>query len=610
MRDFQEEQLRNIYLRKLLVGELQGPLTGKPSVDKPHLKFYSEEAFSRSLPKTSIYNYMYEINKNHLDDIAFVFDTGFDETEITYGELFKNIDTVANGLVQRGIKVGDKVAVSFANTPESVYTIYAINKIGAVSCLIDPRIKTYNLERDLKDLDVKMFIGNSEVYKNLKKVAKKVNLDNIVIIPTIQSATNKKIKNLYLASKILTGNHPLKLNKNWSSFLAENKTKKETKEFEYKEDQLAIISYTGGTTGVHKGVMLSNEAFNNLMLSHDYLMEDLGRGEKFMNILPQFMVYGIFTLHLALCRGLKTHLLLDSAPEHFVDNLIRLNPAISFGGPIHWETLIDNPKITPNCFSNMKAPVSGGEKLSLAKELAISKALKYGGSQEEMCNGLGASELAGSSTWKQGSKNKSGTVGRLHVYDNAKIVDSKTGEELSYNQPGELWLTSPSLMSGYYHREDETKHAIHEDEDGVRWFITGDLAQIDENGDIDLTGRSKRLFVCGLNNVYPPELEEIIYTIPSVNKCAVTNVPDEELRAVPKVHLVLNEDTEANRKKTIASIQTLISERVGSEVLPHYYEFHDHLKYTLNGKIDIEAIRRDDLEKIKANKEKKVLRKK
>ena len=99
-----EQQQRNIYLRKLLTGQIQGPLTGKPSIDKPHLKFYPEEALKQELPETTMYDYMYKLNKDHLDEIALIFDTGFDETKITYRELFENIDIVAKNLKKKGIK--------------------------------------------------------------------------------------------------------------------------------------------------------------------------------------------------------------------------------------------------------------------------------------------------------------------------------------------------------------------------------------------------------------------------------------------------------------------------------------------------------------------------
>lgn len=154
-------------------------------------------------------------------------------------------------------------------------------------------------------------------------------------------------------------------------------------------------------------------------------------------------------------------------------------------------------------------------------------------------------------------------------------------------------------MMGYYQCKEEEEKVIVQDQSGVRWFATGDLAKIDENGDIELTGRSKRLFVCGLNNVYPPEMEELINAIPNVKRCVVVNVPDDVLREVPKVHIILEKDTPENRSETIRRIKDSISKNIGKEVLPRYYEFHKELLYTLNGKIDFEKIRLKDLEKMK-----------
>ena len=602
--DLSAEQIRNLYLRKLATGEIQGPPTGKPSMDKPHLKFYPEEALKLDFPKMTMYDYLKEQSKNHFDDIAIVFDTDFGKNEITYGELFSNIDSLSETLQSvYGIKKGDKVAVSLANTPESVYAFYALSKMGAIYCPIDPRANEYGLERDLKDLDVKMYIGIMDNYKKAKRVCKGLGISNVVITSPINSLNSKVAKSLYISQKALEGNVPFSLKRRWPK-LNQNSGLNFVNSDVYEEGSLAAISYTGGTTGVHKGVELSNDALNNMVFSHRYIMENVKRGDVFMNILPQFMIFGMFTLHLALCRGLETHLLLDASPDNFLKNLKRLNPAMAFGGPVHWETLIDNPEVIPGCLSNMKAPVSGGESLPVVKERKINESLIKGGAQETICNGFGASELGGSVTLKEGNKSREGTVGILHVYDNAKIVNPNTGEEEYYNNVGELYVTTPSLMLRYHNNEEESNKAIKVSEDGTRWFATGDLAKIDEDGTIELVGRIKRLFVCGLNNVYPPEMEELIASIPGVKKCAVVPIPDEELRQVPKVHFVIENDTEENRSKIQAATQALIAERIGVEVLPRYYEFNDDLKYTPNGKVDFEGIRKDDIQKMNIVSEK------
>lgn len=590
-----EEIEYNIHLRNILLGKEKGVLTGKPNLDKPHLKFYSEEALLDELPQNTMYGYLREQNKMHMSNTAICFDAAGCQKEITYQELFDYIERVASNLAQSGIQENDKVAVCFANIPESVYVIYALNKIGAVSCLIDPRITPKAMERDLLGLNVKMFIGIYECYKTFKKANERVGLKNYIFVPTLHTLTKKSVKALYTLSKVASRSVPFRKEQKWKTLC--KKSDKTSRISEYQQNKLALISYTGGTTGVHKGVKLSNDALNTLVHSHKYIMLDIvKRGDIFMDILPQFMIYGIFSLHLSLCLGLKTYLLIDSSPEKFAENLIRINPTMVFGGPVHWETLIGNKKIKPNCLSNMKAPVSGGEKLPLQKEKLLDDILIYAGSQETMCNGYGASELGGSVTLKHGKHNKAGTVGRLHIFDNAKIISTETGEELAYNEIGELYITTPSLMMGYYNHSDEEEKAIITDQNGIRWFATGDMARIDENGDIELAGRKKRLFVCGINNVYPPEMEELINTLPNVKKCAVVNVPDEKLREVPKVHIVLEHDDEKKRTRAISQINKYIAENIGDKVVPKYFEFHEELLYTANGKIDFEAMRKKDIE--------------
>lgn len=603
-----DEKKHDLYLRKLATGEIQGPPTGKPSQDKPWLKYYSESEIASIPPEMSMYEFLYERNKEHLDDIAIVFDTGFSETRITYRKLFENIDKVAKSLLYNGVKKGNKVAISMSNSPESAYLMYAINKIGGIICPIDPRTPFKSLESDLSALGVDLYVGIPETKKKFLKANDNIKISSYYFVSPLNSSRKKLVKCIYNLQNVFNGNYTYNLNKHWSKFISDGYKLQDFEFCEYDKDMTSLISFTGGTTGVHKGVELTDYAMNTLVFSHDSIMKPIKRGDIFMNILPQFMVYGIFTLHLSLCKGLQTYMLLDSSPENFVTNLKKINPTMAFGGPIHWETLIDNENLVLNCLNNLRAPISGGEALSLTKERQINDSLSFAGAPESICNGFGASELCGSVTLKYGLRNKAGSVGRLHVFDNAKIIDSDSGTELGYNEEGDLYVTSPSIMKKYYNNEEETSNALFYDNNGVKWFKTGDLATIDENGDITITGRKKRLFVCGVNNIYPPQLEEIICSIKNVKKCVVVDIPDDKLRAVPKVHIVLEKDSDAERKRVVKEIEYKISSIVGVEALPHYYSFDDDLLYTLNGKIDFNAIRNNDImemipkQKVKVNK--------
>ncbi len=588
-----EKKLRDLYLRRLANGELQGQPVGYPSIDKLWLKEYPEQAIIEEFPKQTLYDAICESIKDHENDIFLIFYLNDKEqVEITGRELLDNIELVADNLLKRGINPKDKVAISFANTPESIYVMYALNKIGAVICPIDPRSNLFNLEHDLIDLDAKTYIGILDTAKTAKKVAKKVHLENIIFVSPLNALKNTKLKKAYELLQMFKGNFTIKKAEKWRTLTSSSNLDNETYP-NFQDNQVAIICYTGGTTGIHKGVEITNEAMNNLIYSHKYLVNNIDRQDTFMNILPQFMIFGLFTVHLAICRGLKTYLLVDSSPENFVKHLVDINPAMAFGGPIHWETLIDNPLLAKGSLSNLRVAVTGGEKLPLAKEVKINETLKKIEAPEELWNGFGASELSGSVTLKRGKRDRDGTVGKLHVYDNAMVVDEE-GNELLYGEIGELYILTSSLMNGYYNNATETENAIYVDEHGQRWFRTGDLALIDLDGNIEITGRKKRLFVSGVVNVYPFAIEEIVSSLPNVKKCLVTNVPDPVLRDVPKIHIVLENDTEENRKTIIKLIKKEILEKLFKEAIPKYFEFHEELLYTPNGKIDYKTITVND----------------
>lgn len=597
-----EKKLRDIELRKMALGEIQGPVTGYASIDKPWLKEFPEEALQESYPHQTMYQMFEESVKGHEDEILLVFDVGIskENIEFTGKEILENIDKLAKNFLERGINPGENVAISFANMPEAIFCLYALNKIGAVVCPIDPRLNTKSLERDLKDLGVKTYIGINDTIKNISKIQKRLQLENIYFVPVVNSLKSKKIKIAYSLSRAFQGNYTINYNKSWNALCKKNVKKVDT--YPYKKDKIAIISFTGGTTGIHKGVKITDDGINSMVFSHKYLVDNIKRGDTFMNILPQFMIFGLFTIHLALCRGLKTHLLLDSSPQNFVENLIRINPAMAFGGPVHWETLINNSKLCSNSLSNMRAPVSGGEKLSKSKEEQITEELLKAGAQEGMWIGYGASELSGSVTLKRGSRDKNGTIGKLHVYDNVMIVNPETGEELPYDTIGECYFSSPSLMEGYYKQPEEEQQSIFVDENGIRWFKSGDLGKIDSEGNIELTGRKKRLFVCGVNNVYPFEIEELIYKIQDVTKCVVVNVPHSILREIPKIHVIISNDTKKNRKRIKQEIIQQISENISNEIIPEEIIFEETLPYTPNGKVDFKKVREKDLNELKIKK--------
>ncbi len=562
----------------------------KPSIEKRWLQNYDDSKVIEQKPVGTMYDYIYSKNIESMNNIAF----NFMGTTITYEEFFENVAKVAKKFKALGVKEGDVIPLIMANIPESAYCFYALNYLGAVALMVDPRLNAYGLNRDINLCHPTTIVSITNACKELKKAKDIKEIRNIVMLSAVNSAKNPIIRGLMNVIDIKNGNAIPRNYMNWNKFLGLKDAKLEKEESKNFEGKPATIIFTGGTTGVHKGVLLSNDAINMTVHEHRYLIDDVERGERFLDILPPFIAYGLTSLHLSLSYGLETVLDPISDPKAFASKIKELQPSIVFGGPIHWEALARSKDLKAGDLSCLKFPVSGGEKLYPETASKINDALGRYGSKVGIFDGYGTSECCGVFSLNYAGKNTPGPVGYPLRFNEMCILDPESLEEKDYNEMGEICLNGPSLMNGYYQNDEETKKAFITDKYGRRWLRTGDLGTINDKGELIITGRSKRIFVCGVNKIYPPELEALISQIKGVNKCVVTGVNDPVLRTVPKVHIRLEEDNTKNTSEIIEEIERIITEKVGIEALPHYYDFSGVFKYTGSGKIDYIKMAEED----------------
>lgn len=569
-----------------------------PSFEKRWLKdMPSDKEISTIKPTGNLYNYLYECNKNNMNNIAISVPSlkiiNNNELDfITYEELFENIDKCVSVFKNIGIEKGDIVPLVMLNIPEASYCLYALNKIGAISCFIDPRMNEFCLKRDIDSVDSKVLLSITYACKKIKNITFKNNLIKVLMLSTMASSSNTLLKKVLGFQEKITGNSIPKRYMNFSELL--DNEEKVLQSNDGLDETSASIVFTGGTTGTHKGVVLSNKALNTTVFEHNYLIDNISKGEKFLDILPPFIAYGLTSLHLSLCFGLETILDPVPIPNLFAKKIEKYKPSVAFGGPIHWEHFAMMTKAKDLSF--LKYPVSGGEKLpeSTAKKINEILSLK---NANEILDGYGATETCGVFSIKM-PKNTPNTVGYPLRYNDVCIVDSDTIEEKDYNQSGEILISGPSIMERYYQKDEENDKVFITDKYGRKWFRTGDMGMINEKGELIITGRLKRIFVCGVTKVYPPELEEIIMEIEGIKKCVVTGVNDEKLRTVPKVHLIKEEHCSYSNQEIETIINEQIKERVGEEAVPKYYSFDNDFLYTPSGKVDFTAMTKNDNQKI------------
>ena len=498
----------------------------------------------------------------------------------------------------QGARKGDVIALCVANTPEAVFLFYAINKLGAVACMINPTDNAYKIMKDFEVVRPKMIISINDTYRNIKKAQKRLSTSiDTIVYPAVRSVESNLVKIIYGANQVFTGNALLKAEQSLGKILTMAKKYNGSIAFpEYTPDTVSNIVFTGGSSGTHKGVDLSSNGLNNLMDAYSYF-NLLEPGDIFMGNLPIFMGFGILALHYALCTNTNLVLTFKALPQDFISELDRLHPAAAFGGPIHWETLIANDAAKKLDLSNLKEPVSGGEQLVAEKWLKINEVLKACHAPTTLWNGLGMSEMWSASALNRGGINSVGTVGVAYPCNNIKIVDMDSEEELGYDQIGRYYVTGPSMMLGYHNNPEETANVMKTDRNGVTWLSTGDLARISQNGEITFLGRVKRCFVSGVTNIYPEQIEDLLCKIPQVSQAIVTHVKCYGKQNVPIYHVRLKQP-DTDKQHLTRTINAHITRTLGESAVAYDIVYTDQpLPITANGKLDPKPLQEIDTQK-------------
>lgn len=594
----------------------------KPSESFANMQFFSEEAQNATLPNQTEYDFLYERNKNYMNNNALT----FDKKKVSYEELHTRIDEYARALYKRGVREGDIIALAVANTPEAVYLYYALNKLGAIVCPINPIDNAYKMLEDLKVVKPKMFIGIQDSYGNFKKASKGMNID-VITFPAVQSMDNRLVKSLYFGKQFINGNILFKADHVLSKVLENGKNAEDVIFPGYKPGTVSDLMFTGGSSGTHKAVMLDGNGLNCVTKSLDYVTE-LQPGEIFMGNLPQFMAFGKLSLHYALCKNTDVHLTLKALPEFFKEELYRIHPAGVFAGPVQWERFINEVlgEMDPNfgkvnfslnsseykeylikikemieknkkdslSLEWLKMGVSGGEQLKNMTEMVCNMIFSELGAPDSLWNGLGMTEMWAPVAVKMGKKNTDGTIGPMIPFNNLMVVDPNTFEELDYNQIGLLCVNGPGMMLGYYENDEETEKVFIE-KNGQKWLVTGDIVKLSSNGELKFVDRLKRCFVCGVENIYPQRIENLLSNVPEIAETIVTKIPDNDLQYVPKYHISLKSECDIEQLKK--KIEKLITSTLGQNYLPHFYDFtYEKLPRTANGKLDSTKLQKADNE--------------
>ncbi len=488
------------------------------------MKYFSEESKAAEFPRMKVYSYFKEVNKNRLNQTALY----YYGTKITVKKMIEKIDQVADAFDAIGVKKGDTVSLVSASTPESIFAFYALNKIGATMNAIDPRLDKKSVARMIKNSGSRVLMVIDMAYPLIAAVRSEIAQEHIIVqqsstsLPPIKKFALK----LFMKSNIPYGKGGTI---SWDTFIngAKNGSAQEA---EYVGDATVAITYTGGTTGFPKGVMLTNDSINSVGFSFLHAGIVYKPNTRFLGIMPIFSSYGLVCgIHMPMIMQQELALIPRFYPVKMGEYVRKYKPQHMIATPAFYEILINSEEMRDFDLSFMLTLGSGGDSMNAGLEDKLNEFMKSHNLRYPLAQGYGMSEVSAAATFCVNDRYKRGSVGVPCISTTIGIFDPETGEELGYNTPGEVCISGPSIMKGYYNNKEETDHVLRRHADGHIWVHSGDIGTVDEDGFVYIHGRVKRMITrFDGHKVFPITIESYISENEYVQSCSVIGVDDRE----------------------------------------------------------------------------------
>ncbi|QVM90077.1 long-chain fatty acid--CoA ligase [Pseudomonas entomophila] len=509
---------------------------------------------------------------------------------ITYGELYALSGAFAAWLQQHtDLKPGDRIAVQLPNVLQYPVAVFGAMRAGLIVVNTNPLYTARELEHQFNDSGAKALVCLANMAHLAEKVVPKTQVKHVIVTevadllpPLKRLLINSVIK--YVKKMVPAYNLPGAVRFNDALALGKGGAVTEANP---QPNDVAVLQYTGGTTGVAKGAMLSHRNLVANMLQCRALMgSNLHEGcEILITPLPLYHIYA-FTFHCMAMMLIGNHNILISNPRD-LPAMVKELGKWKFSGFVGLNTLFvalcNNEAFRNLDFSALKITLSGG----MALQLSVAERWKAV-TGCAICEGYGMTETSPVAAVNPSDANQVGTIGIPVPSTLCKIIDDN-GQELPLGEVGELCVKGPQVMKGYWQREEATAEIL--DSDG--WLKTGDIALIQPDGYMRIVDRKKDMILVSGFNVYPNELEDVLAALPGVLQSAAIGVPDEKSGEVIKVFIVVKPGMTLTKEQVMEHMRANVT---GYKV-PRYIEFRDALPTTNVGKILRRELRDEELKK-------------
>ena len=611
----EEKNERNLYLQDLAKGEISGPPVGYSSIDKRWLKYYKKNVLpyissnDNLFNKLCIYDYMVKENCEEIDRIAI----NYFGNKITYGEMFEQIEELTRKFSALGVKCGDIVSICMPTTPETAMSFYALNRLGAVCDMIDPRSNAKQLDYYLSENKSKLLIV-CENYLNVLNDTISNHLENgllknvislpitpsapFVIKTVVDSKVYKKNKDVLLSDKLLF----------WKDFMRI----KGNPYYEEKvhPDNTALIVHSSGTTSVPKGIKLSNTNINAIAFQYKNTSLKTDPQSKFLSVIPAFASFGMVTsinlpFYLQMENIMMPMVNADLFCKAFKKNKINFCLTV----PGNFLALARSKEKYD--LTGLYGPGAGGYSMDSTKEEEIDNYLKKEGAPVPMLMGWGMSEAASTITLEVPECAKVLSSGIPLPLNTVGIFYPDSDLELPYGVEGEICLSGPTIMQGYLNNEEKTKKVKKIHSDGSVWLHSGDIGYMDIDGRVYPIDRSERMIIKGIDGfkMFPQKIEDVIGSSEYVDECVVVGKNTHEKGVVAKAWVVLKNKEDFNL--ALEDIKEKCQDKLSERQIPELIEIIEKIPYTPLGKPDYKSLetRKEENELLMINEKSKVLKK-
>ncbi len=498
------------------------------------------------------------------------------DATLSYRALRDAVNHFANALAQMGVKKGDRVAIYLPNSPQFAIAYYGALKAGAVIAPVNPIYTPRELEFILQDSGAETIVALSQFYPKLQEVRAKTKLKR-VIVANIKEYFPPFLKMLFTLAMEKKEGHRVDLVAGdvWFQDVLKNAGAVPPK-VDVQSNDDAVLLYTGGTTGLPKAAQLTHSnLLANAVQLRAWIPWAKEGNEGFLTALPLFHSYAMTTCLNEAMLLAGTLILIPNPRDlvHVLKAIDRHKPSFFPGVPTLYTAVNNNPEVVKYNLRSIKACVSG------AAGLPVEVAKKFGEiTGGRLVEGYGLSEASPVVTANPiYGENRIGTIGLPMPDTDVKLMDIEGGtKEVPIGEPGELCVQGPQVMKGYWNKPEETAKTIR---DG--WLHTGDVAVMDADGYFRIVDRLKEMIISGGYNIYPREIEEVLYQHPAVLEAAAIGVADSYRGESAKAFVVLKTGQKATADELIA----FCKQNLAPYKVPRAIEFREALPKTMIGKI-------------------------